>query len=258
MDDESDDPRDVELSSLSAIFPEIQRVNSDDPYTIALDVPVNPSKNVLVFFPTPTEAPANAPAPHGVGRGGEPASGAPANPENVDSHELSHLPSIRLQIALGPGYPASDPPQTSISTSPPWLPADVVKRLEDDGPRLWEEMGRDIVGFTYIDHVQQSAESVFGLIDEAGGLVVDPEHKITILDHDIRAKRAAFEKGTFDCGVCLGMSALRWPLLDTRGARLTTSSRSEERLSMPPDVGLWTCLLHRVSTRLLQQCDQGR
>jgi E3 ubiquitin-protein ligase RNF14 len=201
--EDSDEPRDVELSSLSAIFPEIQRVNDDDPYSIVLDVPVNPSKTVVVFFPTSTDGSAIPLDPHN-GLAPETANGAPTNGEaNVDSHELAHLPPIRLQITLGPGYPASEPPHISISTSPPWLPADVLKKLEDDGPLLWEAMGRDIVTFSYIDSVQQSAEDAFGLIDEEGGLVVDPQHKIAILDHDIKAKQAAFEKETFDCGVCL-------------------------------------------------------
>lgn len=200
MADDLDNPRDVELSSLSAIYPEIQQLRPDDPYTIILDVPVNPSKAVTVFFP--------AAADDAQSRA---ANGAPEAAETaVDSHELAHLPSVRLQITLGPQYPAEQPPQVTISTNPPWLPSDTVKQLEDDAPRLWEEMGRDIIGFTYIDHVQQAADDVFGLVDDKGSLEVDPTHKIAILDYDIRARRAAFEKETFDCGVCLGMSYLHF------------------------------------------------
>lgn len=203
--DESDEPRDVELSSLSAIFPEIQTLRDDDPYTIVLEVPVRPSKSVVVVFPAPTEEPPPVLPPQRDGHVAEAANGAAGN---IESHKLAHLPSIRLQISLGPDYPANDPPHISVSTSPPWLPADVVKKLEDDGRQLWEDMGRDIVVFTYIDHVQRSAEDVFGFLDEEDGLEVDPQHKIAILDYDIKAKRAAFEKETFDCGVCLGTSAL--------------------------------------------------
>jgi E3 ubiquitin-protein ligase RNF14 len=65
-------------------------------------------------------------------------------------------------------------------------------------------MGRDMVGFTYIDHIQQAAENVFGLVGNKGGLEVDSQYKIAILDYDIKARRAAFEKETFACGVCLG------------------------------------------------------
>lgn len=194
-----DNPRDVELSSLSAIYPEIQRLRPDDPYTIALDVPVHPSKAVTVFFP--------AAADDALPPGANGAEAAAAGQQGaVDSHELAHLPSVRLEITLGPQYPAQQPPHITISANPPWLPAETVKQLEDDAPRLWEEMGRDIVGFTYIDHVQQAADNVFGLVDDKGSLEVDPRHKIAILDYDIKARKAAFEKETFDCGVCLGTS----------------------------------------------------
>ena len=208
MADDSDDPRDIELSSLTAIYPEIQQLRPDDPYTILLDVPVNPSKAVTVFFPAAAD---DALPPGGVNG---PANGAPNGPEAappgqqaaVDSHELAHLPSVRLEITLGPQYPAEQPPHIVISAHPPWLPAETVKKLEEDASRLWEEMGRDIVGFTYIDHVQQAADDVFGLVDDKGALEVDPRHKIALLDHDIKARRAAFEKETFDCEVCLGTS----------------------------------------------------
>ena len=203
--DDFEDPRDTELSSLSAIFPEIRRVHPDDPYTVALDVPVNPSKSVVVRFPTPIDAPV---APEGASAAQVAANGTPVNRPVVDTHELAHLPPVQLQLVLGPGYPTSGPPQVTVSTSPPWLPAEVTKKLEDDGPRLWEDMGRDIVAFTYIDHIQQLADDIFGLADnDQAGLEVDPQHKVAILDYDIRARRAAFEKETFDCGICLGT----WP-----------------------------------------------
>ena len=196
MADDFDNPRDIELSSLSAIYPEIQQLRPDDPYTIALDVPVNPSKAVTVFFPAAADDGLPPPAD----------AIAPAQQGAVDSHELAHLPSVHLEITLGPQYPAEQPPRVTISTSPPWLPAETIRRLQDDAPRLWEEMGKDMVGFTYIDHLQQAADDAFGLVDEKGALEVDPRHKIAILDYDIKARRAAFEKETFDCGVCLGAS----------------------------------------------------
>jgi E3 ubiquitin-protein ligase RNF14 len=200
--DDLDNPRDVELSSLSAIYPEIQQLNPNDPYTVALDVPVNPSEAVTVFFPAATDD-GLLPDANGA-QNGDAAVGLDQQ-GGVDSHELAHLPSVHLEITLGPQYPAEQPPQVSISTNPPWIPFDTIKRLESDAARLWEEMGRDMVGFTYIDHVQQAADGVFGLVDSKGSLGVDPSHKIAILDYDIKARRAAFEKETFDCGVCLGM-----------------------------------------------------
>jgi len=196
--DSDEDPRDIELSSLTAIYPEIQQLRPEDPYTITLDVPVTPSKAVIVYFPATADTSANPVLNHDVPVDSE-------NAQAVDSHELAHLPSLHLELTFGPRYPAEEPPRIVISTTPPWLPTDTVRRLEQDGPRLWEDMGRDMVGFTYIDHIQQSAEDVFGLVCDSGALQVDPQHKITILDHDIRARRAAFEKETFTCGVCLGM-----------------------------------------------------
>jgi E3 ubiquitin-protein ligase RNF14 len=202
MADDFDNPRDIELSSLYAIYPEIQQLRPDDAYTVTLDIPVTPSKPVTVFFPA--AAPDDAlPLGANGGPAGVAAAGA-TEPNHVDSHEVAHLPSIRLEITFGHRYPAEQPPQIAISTNPPWLPAETVEQLENDGPRLWEEMGRDMVGFTYIDHVQQAAENVFGLVDEKGTLEVDPRHKIAILDYDIKARKAAFEKETFNCGVCLG------------------------------------------------------
>lgn len=196
---DTEDQRDVELSTLSAIFPEIQRVHDDDPYTFVLDVPVNPTKAVTVFFPAATEA--LTPNPEAAQETGAALAGA------IDSHELSHLPAVRVQISLPAAYPAENPPVAAVSTKPSWLPSDTARKLENDCACLWEELGRDLVVFTYLDHVQQSADDVFGLVSDVGALQISPEHKIAVLDYDIEAKRMAFENGTFDCGVCLGRSS---------------------------------------------------
>lgn len=196
-----EDQRDSELSTLSAIFPEIQRPVDDDPYTLVLEVPVNPTKAVTVFFPAATEGQAvNLTAPQTAG----------TDPNgNVDSHELAHLPAVRLQLSLPPSYPAEEPPVVSISTSPSWLPSDIAKQLEDVCSRLWGELGRDLVVYSYVDHVQQAADDVFGLVSDSGALEIKPEHKIAVLDYDIEAKRRVFEKETFECGICLG-TLLSW------------------------------------------------
>ncbi|KAL2144106.1 hypothetical protein VTI28DRAFT_9560 [Corynascus sepedonium] len=200
MADEFDDPRDAELISLSAIYPEIQQLHPDDPYSIVLEVPVNPPKPVTVFFPAIPGNDGQLPAVNGAPNT---ADGGPGQQNAVNSHELAYLPSVRLEIILGPSYPAEQPPRVNVSTSPPWLPAETIKRLEDDASRLWEEMGRNIVGFTYIDHVQQAAADVFGLVDENGSLELDSTHRTAVLVHDINARKAAFDNETFDCGVCL-------------------------------------------------------
>ena len=91
-----------------------------------------------------------------------------------------------------------------LSTTPQWLPTAVLERLQADGTRLWEELGHDQVVFAYIDHLQQGAENTFGVLNGNETLQVSQELKIALLDFDINAKRAAFEKETFTCGVCLG------------------------------------------------------
>ncbi|KAK0728124.1 RWD domain-containing protein [Lasiosphaeria miniovina] len=211
---DSDSPRDVELGTLTAIYPEIRQVRPDDAYTIALDVPVTPSNGVVVVFSvTPPEHSHSASASADTAPLAQPSRGHDINDVNdpnggpadaVDSHHLAHLPPVHLEMTFGPGYPSEEPPRISISTTPPWLPPATAKMLEDDGARLWEEIGRDMVGFTYIDTIQQSAEHVFGLVDAVrAGLKVDSRQKIALLDYDIKAKRATFELETFDCGVCL-------------------------------------------------------
>ncbi|KAJ4389208.1 hypothetical protein N0V93_006671 [Gnomoniopsis smithogilvyi] len=192
---DTEDQRDVELSTLSAIYPEIQRVQDGDPYTFILEVPVTPSKAVTVFFPAAAEGQALGTAAPQIGDV-EPNG-------NIDSHELAHLPALRLQISLPPTYPVEEPPAVHLSTSPSWLPLTTAKKVESDCARLWEDLGRDLVVFSYVDHVQQLADEVFGLVSDVGALEIRPEHKIAVLDYDIEAKRRAFDKETFECGVCL-------------------------------------------------------
>ncbi|KAK1989358.1 RWD domain-containing protein [Colletotrichum cereale] len=190
MDADSDDPRQDELGSLQAIFPEIEP-DDQRPFCFTIELPVHPAKPVTVAFPAASNVQDTA------------AAQLPGAEPRVDSHELSHLPAVVLRMELPEGYPSERPPSVSLSTSPPWLTRDAIKKLEDDGPRLWEEMGRDLIAFTYIDHVQQAADDLFGMVDGNGALEIDPSHKIAILDYDIEAARVAFEKETFDCGVCL-------------------------------------------------------
>jgi len=59
------------------------------------------------------------------------------------------------------------------------------------------------VVYEYIDSLQQAAENAFGYV-EGKVLEIPQEFKIALLDYDINATQAAFDKETFDCGVCLG------------------------------------------------------
>ncbi|KAI0534615.1 RWD domain-containing protein [Xylaria digitata] len=190
-----EDPRDIELSTITAIYPELQ-LDENDPHRLSIELPVSLSKPLTVLFPAVAgAAPSLAPAQT------TPLITAPA--ADIDSQALSNLPALQVDITLPNGYPQDKPPNVSISTSPPWLSNDILRKLETDVIRLWEEIGRDQVIFTYIDDLQQSSDGVFGLVDSKGTLEVTPDHKIALLDYDINAKRKAFEKETFECGICL-------------------------------------------------------
>lgn len=197
MDDDNGDPRHMELETLEAIYPEIKRLGDKHPFTFEIELPVEPASPITVTFPA-----ASASAVPELN--GESAVVAENAPPEADSLEVSHLPSLCLRIHLPEGYPADAPPKVEISATPQWLSPETIKKLEDDGPRLWDEVGRDMVAYTYIDHVQRAADDVFGTITPEGTLQVDAEHKLAVLDYDIKAKKAAFEKETFVCGVCLG------------------------------------------------------
>ncbi|CAJ2508088.1 Uu.00g092740.m01.CDS01 [Anthostomella pinea] len=189
---EEEDAREVELTTIAAIYPELQ-IDENDSHRVSIDLPVTLTKPLTVLFPAATDAaPPVAPSQEPI---------LPVT--NVESQTLLNLPALHVIVALPDGYPQDKPPNVTISTSPPWLSGEILRKLEGDAERLWKEIGRDQVIFTYIDDLQHSTENVFGLVDDKGTLEVAPEHKIAILDYDINAKRKFFEKETFDCGICL-------------------------------------------------------
>jgi E3 ubiquitin-protein ligase RNF14 len=191
MASDVEDERQTELSSISAIFPEIL-LNSDDPFAASLDLAVTPSVPLPVAFPESS--------------GGAPLAvpSAAGQVARLETHLLSHLPCLHLEIVLPKGYPAQLPPSFKLSTTPKWLSRAVLDRLESDGERLWEEFGHDQTVFAYIDHLQQASEDAFGVLNDKEYLEVPQDQKLSLLDFNNNAKRAAFEKETFDCGICLG------------------------------------------------------
>ncbi|RDA89533.1 hypothetical protein CP533_2937 [Ophiocordyceps camponoti-saundersi (nom. inval.)] len=180
---DDDDPRSVELETLTAIYPEIRTLD-DSPFAFELDLPVQPTQPVTVHFEASDD------------------KGA-AEREAAESVLISHLPWLRLRFILPDGYPSSCPPLISLSTTPQWISPEKLATLESDGLRLWEEAGGDLVAYTYIDHIQRAAEEVFGAVSAQGTLRIDSAHRLAVLDYDIKAKRAAFEKETWNCRVCL-------------------------------------------------------
>ncbi|OAR00060.1 hypothetical protein LLEC1_06492 [Akanthomyces lecanii] len=206
--DDSDDVRRTELEALEAIFPELRRPEgAESSFSFELEVPVQLAEPLTVTFPPAGNA---VDEDEALQRG---TAAVAAPPQHLDSLKVSHLPPISILMNLPDGYPESCPPQVTLKTTPQWLRNNTLSRLEEDAPRLWEEMGRDMVAYTYIDHIQHGADDVFGTIGADGTLTVDSEHKVAVLDYDIKAKKAAFEKETFECGVCLdpkkGMSCHR-------------------------------------------------
>ncbi|KAL4918086.1 RWD domain-containing protein [Aspergillus aurantiobrunneus] len=207
-----EDERLEELSSIAAIFPEI-KTDSSTVYRASLDIPVKPTTplNVCFYqhpevgFPAVLTPPTSLDASE-VGLGSKAKLGDDESITDTerDVHVLAHLPPLSLEIELPKGYPSAKPPIFKLSTNPQWLPLWTVTKLLDDGKRLWEESGRSLVIFSYIDHLQQLAETAFGIDEALGGEVRLPrELKIALLDFNNKAEREKFEQETFECGICL-------------------------------------------------------
>lgn len=209
MDEEPDlsDERAVELSSLSAIYPELE-VEPGPQFKASLSLPVAPSTPLRARFarnkdrgvsslPTP---------PTSVGSYDEASDDArqQADDDDDDIQYLSSLPPLRLGVELPHGYPSTRPPIFDITTHPSWLPETVVSRLLTDAVKLWEEFGRDMMVYSYIDHLQQCTGDAFGLLRQPGNTVwFSKDLKPALLDFDRKAQQEKFERETFVCGICL-------------------------------------------------------
>lgn len=194
-----DDERQVELDCIAAIFPEII-LDADDPFSASIELPVAPRNPVKVVFPASAEG--VLPTPPRSETSGEDVVADVNLADNVESHNLAYLPALRLHITLPEGYPSECAPKFELSTSPEWLPRTQLNELQASGEHMWEEGGRTEVVFGYIDSLQQAAENAFGH-GEGQTLEIPQDYKIALLDYDIKATQAAFEKETFDCGICL-------------------------------------------------------
>ena len=201
-----EDERRVEMDCLAAIFPEMV-TNAQDPYSASIELPVNPNTAVKVLFPASVEGsvptlPTLPTLPHSESSGDD-GQLALQPAQNLESHNLCYLPPLQLHITLPKGYPSECAPIFKLSTYPGWLSRSYLNELQDNGMRMWEEGGHTEVVYGYIDFLQQAAENAFGHSD-GDALVVSQEFKIALLDYDIKATQAAFDKETFECGVCLG------------------------------------------------------
>ena len=206
----SDDQRSMELSAIAAIFPEIE-IDPSSPFEASLTLPVVPSRPLDVCFDQPPDPsyPYVLTPPASIDTGDvKVASSSTGKLESTsdipekDVHTLSYLPPLDIKIKLPEGYPYETPPIFDLNTHPQWLSSSRISNLVDDGYRLWEEGGREPVVFTYIDHLQQAAETSLLGVDD-GEVFFPRDLKIALLDFNIKAKREKFEQETFECGVCL-------------------------------------------------------
>lgn len=249
--EEGDDERAIELSSIAAIYPELV-IDSSNHFSASINVQVEPIRPLPISFANPAdgvpfEYMSRGPATlrteengdEQAHRGGNPFQEALAGsaveelvtiinedrPHRYagdraqDIHYLSHLPPIVLRISLPEGYPADVAPTIDLHTT--WLPKEKEQNLKAACLTIWEGIGRDQVVFAYIDHLREAAENGFDLAPgEHDGFQVSSDLKVTLLDFDLRAKRAKFEHETFECGICLGENSkdpvpmLNWPLTE--------------------------------------------
>ena len=238
--EDGDDEQWIELEALAAIFPELVILPTDgnqDVKRARLKIPVEPIVPLRISTPHITDVPNEA-------KGGE--SGAPLQQDEMpqEIHKLSHLPPLIVDILLPPGYPSIEPPVIHLSCEDAWLSSYTVRDMEKVAATLWEEIGKDQVLFTYIDHLQDEAEAAFGVQDI---LEVANDLKVVLLDFDLRAKRAKFEKGTYDCGVCLGTLKMR----KAYTCSLLMAHRTQKRHRLPPPPIMFPRLLHRLPPGLL-------
>ncbi|KPI37977.1 E3 ubiquitin-protein ligase itt1 [Cyphellophora attinorum] len=212
-----DDERAIELSSIAAIFPELI-YSTSNPYSATLDVAVVPIRPLKVRFSEPLAESSLITPPTSVSietsssdqgkQGGEVATGSRDkngrnDGVNANEHTIEHLPPLRLQVTLPEGYPSEKPPGVSLLVSPQWLSQEKLSELEAGCAKLWEELGRDQTVYTFIDNLQQGAESAFGLSQDGKAVSFSADLQLSLLDFNLKTKREKFDKESFDCGICL-------------------------------------------------------
>ncbi|KAK3690826.1 hypothetical protein LTR37_018954 [Vermiconidia calcicola] len=202
------DEREEELTSLSAIYPELLR-DPGNQYGAEILLAVAPSKPLLVRF-IPSQSP-------DIGINNSYASTAANGGAYIERDiGLSHLPPLRLHVTLPATYPEEAPPTVRLTSDHGWLPNEKIRELEVEAEKLWEEYGRCQILFAYIDYLQQAAEQGFQLDQSFDGcLVLTTVHESALVTFDSEMKISIFNSGTYDCGICLepkkGSSCYRLP-----------------------------------------------
>lgn len=212
--EEGDDERAVELASLAAIYPELV-INPFGlgPFSATISIQVELVEPLSVRFPSADGAPPVGPfaLPQSTVEGMSELQireNGFQPPQKEDVTRLSHLPVLSLKMFLPKGYPVEKPPVFHLTSLYSWLPETKLEELREAGHALWEELGRDQVVFSYIEYLREAAERGFDMAQaDDQVLEISPGLKVSLLDFDLKAKRAKFERETFECGICLGRSS---------------------------------------------------
>ena len=191
MAESEDDERLGELATIAAIFPELS-IDAKDPFTASLELDVCPEQPLRVRFSSHI-------------REGREEHESNGTQQSSDILSFPRLPPIHLQMSLPEGYPLNVPPIVKLSTTPAWLPAEMVQGLQDKASAIWKEIECGQTIFDYIVHLEEQAESGFEEFrgKDSSLFDIDSNLKIPLLDFSSRAEKAYFDKQTFDCGVCL-------------------------------------------------------
>lgn len=191
------DEREEELSTLSAIYPELS-IDADDSFTASLELPVKPVKPLLIRFIPTLRTPASV-----LGLDGRIVQEEPAAYIERDV-EFAHLPPLSLRLTLPNDYPGDQPPAVQLSVMYDWLPRAKLEEMERMVQDLWNDYGRCQILFAYISYLQDAIDNSFDLDQSADGcLVLSASQEAELVKYDVETSQAIFNANTFDCGICL-------------------------------------------------------
>lgn len=174
-DDENDDPRALELESLSYIFPEIDRTG---PFSFTLNLHPKPEPPLRVRFRSSRVI-----------------------------RTLAFLPPIKLTVSLPEGYPNERAPLAHIQGEGRWLPSETKAEIETEIRKVWNDDGPGEVVYNIIDLLQQLGEEGFRLGKKERNQIWHPANDELagfLIPYNDKKKKEEFDGGTFDCGICLG------------------------------------------------------
>ncbi|KAF2397292.1 RWD-domain-containing protein [Trichodelitschia bisporula] len=179
----ADDERAEELETIVAIYPELQ-IDEKDQFRFFLDIAVSPINPATISYPG--------------------SSGTDLDDENDRASAiLHHLPPIKVDMTLPEGYPESNPPTVKLSDPSAWIPASKLKELEELATALWEDYGHSMIIFTYLDSLQQGAETAFDVPTTPTWALPTHDLGITLIAFNASSAQRIFDGETHDCGICL-------------------------------------------------------